>query len=327
MTQSKLPVMDGISPQMRAAIDKSNELAPGAYDTQAGFDVLRSSYTAERRFWNEGGPLLPQTINTVLPTPHGDVPIRFHIPTVDVRLPAIVYIHGGGFVLGNLDTHDKIMRLLAELTGATVVGLDYSLSPEAKFPVALEQCAALARHLHQEGAHLNIDGDHLALAGDSGGAMLALATLLHLRDEGGDSSYVKALLLYYGLYGLRDSVSRRLLGGTWDGLTKEDLDYYMDCYLARPEDADSPYVDCLGADLTHGLPPCYIAAAEFDPLRDDSAALALLLRAHQVPCQHDLFPGVIHGFLHHSRLLDTALEALRHGADFFCHEGGTTSHH
>jgi acetyl esterase len=276
---------------------------------------MRAAYNKERRFWNEGGPVMAGTVDSHFTSRHGDVAIRLHYPARHRAAgPALVYIHGGGFILGNLDTHDRIMRILAAESGAVVIGIDYSLSPEAKFPVALEQCADLLVHLRGNADQFDINPDTLAIAGDSGGAMLALATYLYLRDNGG-ADYIAALLLYYGLFGLRDSASRRLLGGSWDGLTEADIAYYMDCYLADARDASSPYVDCLSADLSD-VPPCYVAAAQYDPLADDSAALAAILARHKIRYHHDVFPGVIHAFLHHSLMLDAAHEALLHGAIF-----------
>jgi len=316
VAHNKLPVLDRASAQMRAVLDKSAELAPDAYATDVGLDQMRQAYCQERRFWNEGGPAMVQTIDDTVATPHGQVAIRCHLPRAGEALPAVVYIHGGGWVVGNLDTHDRIMRTLAHESGAAVVGIDYALSPEAKFPVGIEQCAALARHLHESGARYHIDGSRLAFAGDSGGATMSLATTLLLRDQAGPAVPITSLALYYGVFGLRDSPSRRLLGGPWDGLSEADLDYYLGCYLADPADADSPYVDCLGADLSWGLPPAYVAAAELDPLRDDTATLATMLLEHGVPCSHEVFPAVLHGFLHNSRMLDAAATALTHGGAF-----------
>jgi len=313
---NKMAVMDLISEPMKAVVAKSAELSADAYDTSGELGPMRIAYGIERRFWNEGGPQMAKTEDATIDTPDGPVAVRFHTPDgATANAPVIVYIHGGGWVLGNLDTHDGIMRRLAQATQAIVVGVDYSLSPEAKFPTALHQCAAVARHLVTEGAAHGVDGARQAFAGDSGGASLSLATYLYLRDTG-DASFVKALLLYYGLYGLRDSVSRRLLGGPWDGLTADDLAYYMDCYLASPADAASPYVDCLAADLSD-LPPAFVAAAEFDPLRDDSAALAQMLDRHERCCRQVVYPGVLHAFLHNSRLLPDAINAINDGAAFF----------
>ncbi len=319
VAHNKLPVLDLISAQTRAVLDKSAELSPDAYVTDVDLDHMRQAYILERRYWNEGGPAMAQTIDASVPTPHGPVAIRCHLPRTGEGLPVVIFIHGGGWVVGNLDTHDRIMRMLALNSGAAVVGIDYTLSPEAKFPVAIEQCAALARHLNERGSDYHLDGTKLAFAGDSGGAVMSLATTLLLRDEaeqGAAPIPVSALALYYGVFGLRDSASRRLLGGPWDGLTQADLDYYLGCYLDDPADALSPYVDCLSADLGRGVPPTYLAAAELDPLRDDTAALAAMLGEHQVACSHEVFPAVLHGFLHNSRMLDEAAIALQHGGDF-----------
>jgi acetyl esterase len=314
---NKIDVLSRINPQMQAVIQKSNELVQNAYATDAGFDVMRHNYNVERRFWNEGGPTPYQTIDDVVATRHGEIRIRRYVPTSTESLPAILYIHGGGFVLGNLDTHDRIMRILAEQTGAIVVGIDYALAPEARFPVAIEQCADVARHIREHGQAWGIDDDDLSFAGDSGGAMLSLATTLYLRDQDKAPFKLRSLLLFYGLFGLKDSSSQRLLGGTWDGLTKEDLQYYYDCYLAEPTDSQSPYFDCLSADLSQGVPPCYIAAAQLDPLHDDSTTLAAMLTNHGIPNRLEVFEGVLHAFLHNSRMLDEAQTALEHSAAFF----------
>lgn len=315
---NKIDVPKLITKQMQAVLAKQNELAGDAFATDVGFEEMRENYVKERRFWNEGGPQPHRIENTSIPGPHGDIPVRFYYPNNEEQLPAIIYLHGGGFVVGNLDTHDRIMRILSERTGAIVVGVDYRLSPEAKFPSAIEESAAAALYLHENGAQYGIDGDDISFAGDSGGANLSLGTTLYLRDEKGGCPFVKTLILYYGLFGLKDSASQRLLGGSWDGLTQADLDYYMDCYCADKEtDLNSPYLDCLSADYSAGLPACYIAAAEYDPLRDDSAVLAMLCKENGITYRHEMFDGVIHAFLHHSRMLDEANDALEHGATFF----------
>ncbi|MEG2615252.1 MAG: acetyl esterase [Raoultibacter sp.] len=314
---NKLAVLSRLTPSMRAVLEKQNELAGGGLATDGGFEEMRASYLAERLFWNEGGPLLHETRDDVVAGPYGDIPVRYYVPTEKENLPCIIYIHGGGFVVGNHDTHDRIMRTLAAKTGAVVVGVDYHLAPEAKFPSAVIESATVAEYLHEQGATQGIAGNHLSFAGDSGGAHLSLAATLYLRDEKHDSSYIKSLILYYGWFGLKDSSSMRLLGGQWDGLTKADWDYYMNCYFSEADEMNSPYADCFNADLTHDMPACYIAAAEFDPLKDDSITLAAIFEEYGIPYRFELFEGVIHAFLHHSRMLDAARDALEHGATFY----------
>jgi len=293
-------------------MEKTAELNSNGNGTVVGFEARRAAYIAERSYWNHGGPVMVKTTDTEVKTPAGEVAIRLHYPNTSTINPALIYIHGGDFIRGNLDTHDRIMRILADESGATVIGVDYSLSPEAKFPTALYQCSWLAAHLHIEGSQYKINPNQLGFAGDSVGGLLSLASYLFLRDEIGDASYIRALLLYYGMYGLRDSTSRRLLGDSWDAATEEGLQFY----LSKPEDITSPYVDCLRADLSQ-VPPCFIAGAELDPQVDDSTALAVILSRHQQTHKHVVYPGVIHGFLHNSRHLYAAHEALYQGAHFF----------
>lgn len=312
---NKLDVMSLMTDQMKAVIAKQQELAT-PFDTNATLDDMRRNYVVERRFWNEGGPVMAKTVDTTFAGPAGDFTARFYYPADAESLPAIVYIHGGGWVVGSIDTHDRICRLLAEKCGAAVVSVDYHLSPEAKFPDPVKECAMVAKHVHEHGAELGIDGDDISFAGDSAGALMCLSTYLWLRDEEGDASYVKSLLLYYGFYGLADSASRRLLGNELDGLTKADLDYYMDCYLASPEDLQSPYVDMLSNDLST-LPPCYIVSAGLDPLRDDSRCLAAICQARGIDHVYDEVDGVLHAFLHHTRMLDEANMVVEHGSEFF----------
>ncbi|MEL4357728.1 MULTISPECIES: alpha/beta hydrolase fold domain-containing protein [unclassified Luteococcus] len=303
--------MDLVSPTMRKVVKASARLAP-PQGIGASVQELRAAYCEERRFWNEGGAVMASSHDEMIQTRHGAVLLRHHRPTASQDLPVVLYIHGGGWVLGCLDTHDRIMRSLAAEAGAVVVGIDYSLSPEARFPVAIEQCVDAIKELVAAGHR------PIALAGDSAGATMALAATLALREEAGVDAVglVSGLLLYYGMYGLRDSTSRRLFGGPWDGMSADDLAYYEGSYLTCPEEVSSPLVDLLSADLTHGIPPCHLVAAQFDPLRDDSHALAAILQQRGVRCSLRESPGVLHGFLHYARLLPEARTALASGAAF-----------
>ncbi|MEG0991572.1 MAG: acetyl esterase [Gordonibacter sp.] len=324
---NKLDVLAKINPQMKAVLAKEDELAGDANDTSVGFEQMRENYVAGRAFWAEGGPVMAEKRDFAVAGPHGAIPVRFYYPTQETlrgcstgspETPGIVYVHGGGFVLGNLDTHDRFCRILAEKTGAVLVAVDYRLSPEAKFPSAVEEVAAVARYLHERGAVHGIDGERLAFAGDSGGAHLDLAATLYLREECGGADWVKCLMLYYGWFGLKDSASMRLLGGPWDGLTEEDWLYYRTMYASDVAELEaSPYANLFLNDLTRDMPACYVAAAGLDPLRDDSAALAAILEEHGIPCRYEAFEGVIHAFLHYTKMLDEANDALEHGATFY----------
>ncbi|MBF0527930.1 MAG: alpha/beta hydrolase fold domain-containing protein [Deltaproteobacteria bacterium] len=310
---SKISYQGRLDPQMDAALLKQAELTQSVNAAaQSSLDDIRKNYNQERRYWNEDAPELSLIQGEIFPGPHGEIPVRCYYPVATRPLPALVYVHGGGWVVGNLDTHDKIMRLLALHSKMAVVGVDYRLSPEHRFPIALEETIAVVKYLSEFGEKLGIDSSRLAIGGDSAGANLSIAAALQLRNLG-HRDLVKLLLLYYGMYGLRDSCSRRLFGGLEDGMSDEDLALYLKAYIRGPEDMEDIRFNVLNADL-QGAPPCFIGAAEYDPLIDDSRTLKAMLDEVGVQNELAIYPGVLHGFLHHSRIVDKAAQALIDGA-------------
>lgn len=304
------------STQMGEVVAKQNELAAGAYVTGQSLEEMRQAYRTERAFWNEGGPSVAMCADRRVPTRYGEVRVRYYRPSDQGSLPLIVFMHGGGWVIGDVDTHDRITRTLCHLTGAAVVSIDYTLAPDARFPQQIHECRDVVAHIRDRAEEWGVDPDDISFAGDSAGANMAAATMLMMRDEGSLST-VRTMLLFYGAYGLKDSMSMRLLGGTWDGLTEEDYAYYLGQYFADSANADDPYFNILGADLSAGIPPCYVVAAGLDPLRDDSRTLVEILDLCRVPHLYNEVEGVIHGFLHHSKMLDQTMEVLNEAARFF----------
>lgn len=329
---NKLDVLARISSQMKAVLAKEDELAGDTTDTSVGFEVMRKNYVEGRKYWVQGGPTMVKTFDQNIEGPYGEIPVRFYYPTLSsiegakhhaTRTPAIIYVHGGGFCLGNLETHDRICRVLASKSNAIVVAVDYRLSPESKFPVQVHEVACVTEYVHEHAAEYGIDGQRMGMAGDSGGAHLNLAATMYLREEKKNAAYIKCLLLYYGWFGLKDSASMRLLGGPWDGLTEEDWQFYLNLYADDVKEVEkSPYANLFLNDLTHDMPACYIAAAEFDPLRDDSATLAAICDQYEIPHRFEVFQGTIHAFLHYTCVLDDANDALEHGATFFRQQVG-----
>lgn len=294
------------------------------------WEAARLDYREERAFWNEGGPGMSSTEDTTVQAAGVDVPVRIHRPVTAASgtvgsesshvegalLPVILFFHGGGFTLGDLDTHDRIQRMLAHHSGAAVVAVDYSLSPEVKYPQALRECVGVAAHVAQNGAEWGLDGSRLAFAGDSAGSGLSIAGALMLRDEDPDVfARLRSLVLIYGGFGLRDSATRRLWGGDWDGMKMDDLSGFMDALYADPADARSVYVNPLDADV-RGLPPVFLRSAELDPLADDSKAFAEVLRRAGQEHDHQEVPGVLHSYVHFGRMLDAANQTLAEGALF-----------
>lgn len=313
--ENKVRVLERISPKM-SEILAFQQAHPQPAVVSNDFPAQRQAYDEERRYWNEGGPQPIRCQDITVPTPRGETHTRIY--TAQQCSPAtLFYLHGGGFILGNLDTHDRIMRLLSDYTGCNVIGIDYPLSPEAKFPQAIEDIVAVCQFYSHHAENFAVNMKQIGLAGDSAGAMLALASALWLRDKHIQCGQVKGLLLWYGLYGLQDSASRRLYGGSWDGLSQEDLAFYETAYLNDASERESPYYCLFNNNLREAVPPCFIATAEFDPLIDDSVALYQTLREHGQDCRYKMYPGTLHAFLHYSRMMDIADEALRDGARYF----------
>ena len=297
-----------LHPQMTEVLKKQAEVTPNARKVHTLTpDEARAQYAAGRRYWNSDAPELDEIFDTPIEGPGGGIPARVYLHGDERPLPVLIYLHGGGWVVGNLDTHDKIMRLLALRSGAAVVGVDYGLAPQTKFPAAIDECLAAVAHLRDHAADWGIDPERIAIGGDSAGANLAVAVALSLRDT--QPELLRMLLLVYGVFGLQDSPSQRLFGERGDGLSNKDMDYYYDCYLRGPEDRHDDRFNVLSADL-RGLPCAFIAAAGMDPLLDDSVAMHELMGEAGVESKLAIYDGVLHGFLHYSCMLDRSKEAI-----------------
>ena len=306
--------MPYIDPQMSAVMKKSSELTARFSFADTPLSRARELYALERRFWNSGGPKISCIMETKVKGPVGQIPIRIYHPQPGKLLSVLVYMHGGGYVVGSIETHDGIMRELAFRSGCAVVGVEYSLSPEQKFPVALEETQSVLEWLQRISSNkqarvYGLESDNIVLGGDSAGASLSIGTALNCENR------LCGLLLYYGSYGLRDSCSSRLYGGKDDGMGEKDRDFYLKSYLRSEKDLSDLRLDVLRGSMQK-MPSTCLISAEMDPFRDDSLALAFMLEQSGVPVDHYLHKGVLHGFLHYSRMLDAAVIALDQGADF-----------
>jgi acetyl esterase len=242
-----------------------------------------------------GGPRLAESTDRWLSIRGRRLACRVHRPATDRPLPVLVYIHGGGWVWGSIDTHDHIMRGYAAAAGCAVVGPDYALSPEAPFPQALEECAAVVRWVAQHGAAWGLDPTRIVVGGDSAGGNLAMAVALLLRET--DPGLVlRGLLLNYGVFDSRTDTQSYLEFATGHTLTREKMDFYWRCYAPREADRLHPLAAPLRADLA-GLPPCLLHVAELDVLAAENRAMEARLRAAGVAVEATTFPGTLHGFL------------------------------
>ena len=305
-----------LSESMRKVVDYQAAHAADAFDTNCSWDELRVKYMQERRFWNEGGPEAFKTVEVMVPGPIGDVPARIYYPDDKPEHYAVVFIHGGGYTVGSNDTHDRMMRSVMASSGCCVIGVDYHLAPEAKFPIPLYEAAAVVRYFQERGTEYGILPDKMALGGDSGGVNLALGLNLYLRDTPGGNAFVKALLLYYGAFGMMDSCSFRLYGTLLDGMRRSDLAAYIN-YYATPEDQENPYYAAFLNDLSFGMPPVYMCCGDLDPLLDNTKTLEAFMKLYNVPTQVDIVPGALHAFMHYGRMMPEAVECLEHSGAFF----------
>jgi len=305
-----------LDPQMRDVMRRNAEIAVEANlgPPPASPDPVESRrrMSIERRWWNEDLPELPKVVDTTLPGPGGDVPVRILYPEIGRALPVIVYFHGGGWVVGSLETHHRAMRFLALKSGCAVVAVDYRLAPEHPYPAPLDDCIAVVRHVQQQGGTLDLDGGAMAVGGDSAGANLAMAAALRARDEG--DSPIKTVLSFYGAFEANaDTASMREFGDGKFGLSREGMSWYWRAYAGPLGDLNDPLLSSMRADLA-GLPPTHLFAAELDVLRDDTVEMNKLLRAAGIPGECKIYDGVVHAFINMTRVLDKAHEVLEDAA-------------
>ncbi|WP_068826424.1 alpha/beta hydrolase [Pseudomonas sp. BMS12] len=238
----------------------------------------------------------------------GALQARLYRPRDEANLPLLVFFHGGGFVIGTLDTHDNLCRSLAAQSGALVVSVAYRLAPESPFPAAPLDCYRATLDLFARADELGVDASRLALAGDSAGANLAIAVARQVDASGGPR--IAALGLLYPVTDGRcgSSSYQELAEGYF--LTREQMLWFWRQYLAEPAQADDPLASPLLAEDLDRLPPTSLLTAEFDPLRDEGEAFAERLRQVGVPVRAKRCLGMIHGFASMAPFVEQAAAEL-----------------
>ena len=240
------------------------------------------------------------------------VPVRIHRPVADPSLPVLIYAHGGGWMLFSLDTHDRLMREYASRARVTVVGVDYSLAPEAKFPRPVEELVSVVRWLRSEGASAGLFPSRIAIGGDSAGGNLAVATNLALIGAG--EQPLAAQLLNYGAFDPDPRPSHGRFDGPDYNLTSHEMMDFWVNYLP-PEAASDPLARPLLADLT-GLPPTFLCIAECDILSDENWEMAEALMNAGVPVTARSYAGAAHSFLEAVSISPLADRALAEASEW-----------
>ena len=241
--------------------------------------------------------------NRTIPGPAGEIPLRIYTPDAAAPRPVIVWFHGGGHVIGDLDTYDAVCRDLAAESSAVVVSVDYRLAPEHRYPAAVDDSYAATQWVSENAAELGGDPGRLAVAGESAGGNLAAVVPLVARDRGGPPIAFQALI--YPATDLTRSHPSVEENGEGYLLTAKGMEWFNDHYLGPDGDPKDPLASPLFADDLSGLPPALVVTAEFDPLRDEGEAYAERLRDAHVPVELRRYDGQIHGFI----TLRTVLEA------------------
>jgi acetyl esterase len=298
-----------LDPQIKALLDQ-----------MAGLPRLEELSVADARKQVERRiavnlPTLPVAAvsNRTIPGPGGDLPVRIYTPDGNGPFPLMVFFHGSGFVLCNLDTHDSVCRNLCAAAGCVVVSVDYRLAPEHKFPAGPEDCCAATKWAAEHTRELNADPGRIVIAGDSAGGNMVAVTALMVRDKG-----VPALRGQLMIYPVTDYFSsghpsyRENAEGY--GLTAAGMRWFWNHYLNSASEADNSYASPLRAKDLSGLPPALIITAEYDVLRDEGERYGKRLAEAGVHTKIVRYDGMNHGFFNMYGVVDKARSALEESA-------------
>jgi acetyl esterase len=254
------------------------------------------------------GPEVAHVQDHLIAGPGGEIPVRIYTPAGSGPFPILVWFHGGGWVVGDLETADPTARHLTVGASCVVVSVDYRLAPETKFPGAADDCYAATVWAAQHAERINGDADRIAVGGDSAGGNLAAAVALMARDRGGPS-LIFQLLVYPVMARDYNTESYRQNADGY-GLTRDSMQWYWDHYLRNLAEASNPYAAPLAARDFRGLPAALVITAEFDPLCDEGQAYAQRLQAAGVATNYSRYDGMIHGFFGMSAVLDKGKQAV-----------------
>ena len=292
-----------LHPQAQAAADEINELLPEDDSVEAARPFLL-------KLVDFAGPIeqMAKVEDRTVDTSNGPVPIRIYRPILDEILPAVIYFHGGWFFMGDLDTHDRTVRSLANASGCLVVAVDYRLAPEHPCPAAADDAYAVTDWVATNAGKLGIDPNRISVVGDSAGGNLAAVVALRARDRSGPKLAFQALIYPVTDASLDTPSWREFAEGPV--LTHKGGVLAWDRYVPNQTDRQHPDVSPLHAPDLSGLPPALVITAEFDGLRDEGEAYAEGLKRAGVPVTLTRYPGMVHGFFTMAGKIDDGRKAI-----------------
>jgi len=294
-----------LCPGIKAYIDKANELYDDEAD-HAGVDVQRRAYNDLCRAFAHPYPPGVTTREVSFSANGVAIPLRVYRPAAQGRPPAILFFHGGGFVLGDLDSHDSICADICGSTGAAVIAVHYRLAPEHPFPAAFDDCYAALCHVAAQAGSLGIDGSRLAVCGDASGGNLSAAVALAARDRGGPR--LSGQVLIYPLCGVDFDLPAAHENANAPLLTRDATIRYWEIYMGGDPARATCYAAPLLAAHFRALPPAFISTAQYDPVRDDGRIYAECLRNAGVPAELRNASRLVHGWLRARHMSDDAAQ-------------------
>ena len=314
MTDSLMTESSGVDPEIQAARARQAAACPRIDITSLPTEHARRLANEAALFFNDDLPGMRRVTDHEIAGPGSVLRLRLFEPQSRSGRGGIFYIHGGGWFHCNVQTHGRIMRLLAESSGVPVCGIDYRLAPEHPFPAPLEDCIAGWRWFVARADQFDLDPARLAIAGDSSGAQLALSLCIHERDAG--LQLPAGASLFYGCFTPEfETESYSQMGGGAFGLTTLRMRWYWSNYLGAVADNPPQLAAPLRADLRN-VPPMYLGVAALDPVADDSRQLASSILRAGGSVELDVWPNAVHGFLQMTRDVGLARTALVKASEF-----------
>lgn len=302
-----------LDPIMKAFIDQmAAQPAPKMYELPA--PAARMMFAAIMEMTGPKDVPIGKVQNLSCPGPGGDIPLRIYTPVAPAAeaLPALLFFHGGGFVIGNIDTHDGLCRMIANEAGVRVIAVDYRLAPEHKYPAAIEDGYAALTFVEANASNLGVDANRLAVGGDSaGGAITAILTQM-AKEKGGPS--IALQLLFFPVTQIGEETASLKNYAEGFVLERAGLEWFYKNYVPAGADRNDPRISPLRATSLEGLPPAYLTVAEYDPLHDEGLEYGGKLKAAGVACEIVDYPGLVHDFIYFQSVLPQAAVALKAAA-------------
>ena len=297
-----------LHPQMKAILDQAAASGAQPFHTMTPA-AAREAIAAMLEPFNVNPEKVAKSERRSIPGPGGQIPVQLYTPEGKAPFPILVYFHGGGWVVGALESWDSFCRSLCKASGCVVMSVDYRLAPEHKFPAGPEDCYAATKWAAENAASIGGDPARVAVGGDSAGGNLAAVVALMARDRSGPKLAFQ-LLIYPATDARLDTPSQQQFLEDGYILSKKDMVWFWGHYLNSDKDEENPYASPAEAGSLRGLPPALVVTAGFDPLRDEGETYAARLQEAGVKAECIRYEGVTHGFVLMGAMLDEGRKSI-----------------